>query len=92
MTLWEWIQHGPLRREKRNAKRLGLYQKALARRLDRDDSAPETVELLDFSSGGLKIRLESQIEVGQDIWIRARIRHVQQCEDGASESGISWDD
>ena len=92
MSLKEWIKQGPLRRDNRRAPRMGLHQEALAcRLLDGKKEEPEKIELLDFSSGGLKVCLSSPIEIGQTVWIRTTVRHVEARDDGAIEAGVTWE-
>ena len=50
----------------------------------------ERADLVDFASGGLRLRTDSPVEVGQTVWVRTTVAHVSQ--DGLStELGVTWD-
>jgi hypothetical protein len=53
-------------------------------------SETKQADLINFASGGLSLRVDLPLEVGQIVWIQARVTHATR-EGTATAAGICWE-
>lgn len=54
------------------------------------DDRLKRADLVDFASGGLQLRMDAPVKVGQTVWVRTTVAHVSQHE-SSTELGVTWD-
>ncbi len=95
MSLKKWFgtaePEEPTRQEQRADPRLSVHAQVLiSDDPQTSDDELEGAELVDFASGGLRLRMDKEIEVGQTLWVRTTVTHVSQ-HGVSTEIGVTWD-
>lgn len=82
----------PALQEQRVSARISAHAQVIISDTPGEDSEDKAADanLVDFGSGGLRLRMNGEFEVGQTVWVRTTVTHVSQ--DGPSaEIGVTWD-
>jgi|GEM_PF-4924630 len=95
MSLRNWFgnvkEEEPTRQEQRAEARLCVHAQVLVcGDTQTSDDRLETADLVNLASGGLRLRMDNEVEVGQTLWIRTTVTHVSR-HNLSADIGVSWD-
>lgn len=95
MSLRNWFgnvkEEEPTRQEQRADARLSIHAQVLVSGDPQtSDDRLETADLVNLASGGLRLRMDNEVEVGQTLWIRTTVTHVSR-HSLSADIGVTWD-
>ncbi|MBI1353626.1 MAG: hypothetical protein GC160_04715 [Acidobacteria bacterium] len=89
MGIQDWFS-GAGKNKRKSARLPALGQVLICRGETPSFDASEGADLMDYSAGGLKVRVHASVEEGQTVWVRTKVLHSDK--DGAeSLIGVSWE-
>ena len=90
MGIQDWFPGAD--KNKRKSKRLPALGHVLFCRGESPSyAASEGADLVDYSGGGLRLRFPGGMEIGQTVWLRAKV--VYSVKDGSETTlGLSWEE